>query len=505
MNVESMETQLNKLEKFTYDYTTLYGNLFAEGLFRSGIIKDVTPEQLQGYFANPDTYQDVIYDIANYYYVINAEIHQLFELIESLPKLNYALSAFERDGVEDKNIIKLKRALHEIDHKRLTRDILKQTASYGNVVGVWLGKGMETYPYIFSDLCYVKNAYRTVRGKWQLVISADIFYQKHEYERDSLIKEFKPLLTIKEYNDLINGDLKEFLLPLERTICIGTGKLNRNQFIGTSWITPVMFDVLHKRKLKDVEQTIANTIINAVAVLTLGSFEGKEKDNSGGNLARDYNKIPDKLISDIHNRVKNSIKNGAKEGMSLVTLPNFAKMEFPKVSSDGLDGGKFNQTNSDITKGLGISGTTMNGEGANYNSAKLNLEIFYTKLGVMLEEIEYAYQLMFNLVLPSKYKNNYYLTYAKDMPLPVKERLQHLKGLYDKGWSARTYIQELGYDFDVLLAETKEELNLEINKNLIPPPTSYTQPNDTENNGRPKVDDNDTESENTIRTRETQG
>lgn len=505
MEIENMESQLNAMEKFAYNYTTLYGNLFADGLFRSGIIKDVTPEQLQRYFASPDTYQDVIYDIANYYYVINAEIHQLFDNIESLPRLNYTLSAFERDGIEDKNILKLKKALHTVDHKRLTRDILKQTASYGNVIGVWLGKGVDTYAYIFNDLCYIKNAYRTLKGKWQIIVDANFFYDKQKEEYLPMLKEFKPLMSDEDYNLLIKGDLKEFPLPIERTINISTGKLNRNQFIGTSWITPVMFDVLHKRKLKDVEQTIANTILNAVAVLTLGSFEGKEKDNSGGNLARDYNKIPPKLIGDIHARVKESIASGAKEGMSMVTLPNFAKLDFPKISSDGLDGGKFNQTNSDITKGLGLSGTVMNGEGANYNSAKLNLEIFYTKLAVILEEVEYAYQLMFDLVLPSKYKGNYYMRYAKDMPLPVKERIQHLKGLYDKGWSARTYIEELGYDFDVLLAETREELAMEINKNLIPPPTSYTQPNDLENNGRPSVDDSDTESENTIRTRETQG
>lgn len=494
---ESIKTQLNKFESDLYGYASRYGNLFASGLFNSGIIKDVTPEQLQKYFASPDVYQDIISDISEYFYIISGEIHQMYEMIEALPKLTYKIKRFDTDENTEVNILKIKKYLHKINHKRLTRDLLKQLTSYGNVAGVWLGKKSNFYPYIFTDFEYVSSGFRNIKGNWQLEIDAGLFQCIPEQQRNLLIREFKPLMSKEEYNLLLKGELLSFIVPEERTIFLGTGKLNRNQFVGTSWIAPVMLDVLHKRKLKDVEQTVANKIINAVAVLTVGSFDGK--DSSGDNLSRDFNKIPEPLVNNLHDNVKRAISDGKGSGISLITLPNFADIKFPKIDSDALDGGKFNQTNSDILTSIGTSGAALNGSGANYNSAKLNLEIFYTRLGVLLEEIEFTYNNFINLNMDSKYKDNYFIEYAKDVPLSTKDKIQHLKGLNDKGWSTRTYIEELGYDFDSMLAETREEVKMGINVSLIPPPTSFTTSGDNIM-GAPEVDD--TESDATLRSRE---
>lgn len=510
MENEELKQQINDLEEYSYGYATKYGSLFATGLYNSGIIKDVTPEQLQQYFANPDLYQDIIADIAGYFYILSGEIHQLFEMVESLPQLNYKISRFDTDASTEKNIIKIKKAFHKLKHKRLTRDILKQTASTGNTVGVWLGKRPDIYPYIFNDFKHVKSGFRNIKGEWQIELSTSIFECLPEPQRSLLLSEFRPLMTTKVYNDIVDKKVLSFVVPPERTILTGTGKLYRNQFVGTSWVAPAMLDILHKRKLKDVEQTIANKIINSVAVLTVGSFDAK--DTNGTNLARDYNKLPDKLVKDLHNNVKSALEKGSTEGISLITLPNFTDIKFPNIDSDGLEPSKFTQTNSDIGKGIGLSGAVLNGEGANYNSAKLNLEIFYARIGVMLEEIESVYQNFINLTLPEKYADNFYITYYKEVPLPTKEKLQHLKQLYDKGWSARTYIEELGYDFDQLWSETQAELKADINISLIPPPTSYTT-NGAEiiggvgekgTAGAPTVADEDAEEE-TIRSRETQG
>jgi len=506
MDNKDLDSQMNYIKQYMYEYTNQYANLFADGLFTSGIIKDVTPEQLQEYFANPDVNQKLISDIANYFYIINAEIHQMFELAESIPELTYSIKSFEKQNSEDRNIVKLKKGLHSIRHKRLSRDLIKQTASTGNVAGVWLGKGENVYPYIFSDFSHITGGFRNSKGQWQLVLSSSFFDCVLAVQREQLINDFKSILKLEQIESLLKNEIIEILIPEERTIFIGTGKLNHNQFLGTSWITPVMLDVLHKRKLKDVEQTVANQILNAVAVLTMGSFDGKEKDNTG-NLVRDYNKLPQKLITQIHNNVKKAISEGNKKGMALVTLPNFVDIKFPKISSDGLDGSKFNQTNSDITKGIGLSGTAMNGEGANYNSARLNLELFYSRLAVIIEEIEYAYQKYIDLSLPSKYKGNYYLEYNKGVPLSTKDKVQHLKGLYDKGWSAKTYIESLGIDYDVILQETKDEIDMGLSRMLVPPPTSYTTNGDKIKEGEvgaPEVDDSEA-SDNTIRTRDSQG
>ena len=500
------EEQLTEYQHAMNSYVITYGEMFAKGLYRQGIIKDVTPEQLQKYFSNPEFYQDIIDDIANYFYIINAEIHQLFELIESSPRLDYTIKTFVKDKDSENNYLLLKKNLHKINHKRLTRDLLKQNTSYGNVVGMWLGDKNNLYPFIFNDLKYIVNPYRTNGSKWQMFLDMAFFNDMSEFERNEMLKQFNPHVTKEDYEKYRKGETFTVPLPIDRTFVLATGKLKRNHFNGTSWITPSMFDILHKRKLKDVEQTIANKIINAVAILTIGSFDGKESNN-GDNLKRDYNSIPDKLVKAIHSNVKQALSEGSKEGMALVSIPNFAKLEFNDPDSEALDGNKFNQTNSDIRSGLGLSGTAMNGEGANYNSAKLNYDIFFSKLAVMLEDIDSeVYQRFFDLLLPVKQKGNFYMEYCKDRPLTLTEKLKEMKGLNDKGWSSRHYIEMIGMDYDSMLEQTKFEIESGLYEMLQPPKTSHTTSNDEiDNNGRPSIPDENLENENTIRNRETQG
>lgn len=498
------DEQLIEYQQAMNSYAIQYGEMFAKGLYKQGIIKDVTPEQLQKYFSNPDFYQDIIDDIANYFYIINAEIHQLFELIESSPRLDYTLKTFSKDKDSEKNYQLIKRNLHKINHKRLTRDLLKQNSSYGNVVGIWLGDKNNLYPFIFNDLKYIVNPYRTVGSRWQIFLDMSFFSDMNDFERGEMLKQFSPYITQKDYDDYNNGELTTKPLPIDRTFLLATGRLKRNQFNGTSWITPSMFDILHKRKLKDVEQTIANKIINAVAVLTIGSFDGKESSN-GDNLSRDYNKIPQSLSKSIHAQVKAALSEGSKSGMALISIPNFAKLEFNDPDSDALDGGKFNQTNSDIRSGLGLSGTAMNGEGANYNSAKLNYDIFFSKIAVMLEDIDIeVYQRFIDLLLPAKQKGNFYMEYSKDRPLTLTEKLKEMKGLNDKGWSSRHYIEMIGLDYDSILEQTQYEVESGLYDMLRPPKTSHTTSNETDDNGRPSVSDENASDE-TIRNRETQG
>lgn len=498
------DDQLKEYEQSMNSYVMQYGDMFAKGLFKSGIIKDISPEQLQKYFSNPDFYQDVIDDITNYFYIINAEIHQLFELIESSPRLDYTIKTFSKDKDSEKNYQLIKRNLHKVNHKRLTRDLLKQNASYGNVVGIWLGNKKNLYPFIFNDCKYIVNPHRCTGGKWQMYLDMAFFGDMSTFEREIMLKQFSPYITKADYEKYVANEIQTVPLPIDRTFPLGTGKLKRNQFNGTSWITPSMFDILHKRKLKDVEQTIANKIINAVAVLTIGSFDGKESSN-GDNLSRDYNKIPAQLIKSIHANVKNALSEGSKSGMALVSIPNFTKLDFPDIDSDALDGGKFKQTNSDVLSGIGLSGTVMNGEGANYNSAKLNYEIFFSKLAVMLEDIDNeVYQRFIDLILSDEQKGNFYMEYCKDRPLTLTEKLKEMKGLNDKGWSSRHYVEMIGLDFDSLLEQTMYEIESGLYEKLQPPKTSHTTSNDESGNGRPSVSD-DNASDETIRNRETQG
>lgn len=494
---EEYHTQINKFIDYAMDYSKGY----ISELYNHGIIDSISVEQLQNMFASPDCFQEEIDDLIEYFYVSNAEVHQLFEMVEVLPTMNHKLESFTRDENSAKNFQKLNKHLKKIRHKRLTRDLMKQTSAMGNTVGLWLGRKSNPFPYVFDDTSFVYPIGRNYRGEWVCVMDLNWLKCRTDAEIELYYDVFKDIGIKKAYELYLKDPIKNryFTLPYERTFCLSTGKLKRNQGQGTSWGTPGLFDVLHKKKLKDMEQALANKIINAVAILTVGT------DKVEGRYTNAL--LPSKVKRTIHQGVKNALEKKELGGVSVVTIPDYAKLEFEKVNADGLGGDKFKTVNSDIKASYGISGAMTNGEGTNYAIAKLNLEIFYKRLAVMLEDIEdEVYAKLFNLMLPKSNEDEYYINYDKEMPLEKKERVAALKNLNDKGGSMQYYLEEVGIDYEEYLAQTTYEANvLKLQTEVFTPyATSYTTNGEyiETANGRPKQDDNDTDNENTIRARE---
>lgn len=133
--INKIDIESEEYQKSLNDYST-YVSTFASGfvsnLFSQGIISEVDAKQLKEYFSNPDKFQEEIENLAQYFYISTAEIHQLFELIEALPTLNYKIDSFVKSKSSDKHISLLNKSLHRVKHKRLTRDLLKQTAADRN-------------------------------------------------------------------------------------------------------------------------------------------------------------------------------------------------------------------------------------------------------------------------------------------------------------------------------------------------------------------------------------
>lgn len=492
---EELQMQMNAYKDYAIEFSTEY----IHGLFRHGIIDTVTAEKLNQMFSNPDNHQEEIEKLAEYFYISNAEVRQMFEMVEVLPQLNYSLISFTENKTSQRHLLLLNKHLHKIKHKRLTRDLMKQNASIGNVVGIWLGDKKDPFPYVFDNMKYVFPIGRNYRGEWVCIMDLSWFDTMTEPVRDLYFDTFNSIDIRKHYEEYRaeSHEKKYFTLPFERTFCIGTGKLKRNQALGTSWVTSGLMDVLHKKKLKDVEQSIANKIINAVAVLTVGSDKNENYTNA---------KLPKSVKQKIHTGVKAALEKKQLGGVSLVTVPEYAKLDFPDIDTDGLDGKKFETINSDIRSAYGLSSAVLNGEGTNYASSKLNLEIQYKKLGVMLEDIEdEVYRKLFNLMVPDKNQDDYYIEYNKEMPLTLKEKLDYMKGLTDKGWATKPFIESLGFNFNSYWEQTLyEQETLKTIERIQPPKTSYTTSGnkETENNGRPPTSDSEVENENTVRTRE---
>lgn len=494
------ESEENKRQLNTYNE---YVSTFAEGyitkLFSQGIIEEIDAKKLKEYFASPDKFQKEIEDLAQYYYISSAEVHQLYELIEALPQLNYKLDTFEKSKSTDKQMGTINKVLHKVKHKRLTRDLLKQTATAGTLVGIWLGGKTNPYPFIFDEVNYTFPAYRR-NGEWVCLVDMAWFHGMDEYARNSQLENLSPYIKKEDYENY-KKDTKKYQykeLPQDRTFVLRTGTLKRNQGLGTSWVTSGLYDVLHKKKLKDVESSIANKIINAVAVLTIGVNGSKDYDKQT-NL--NLNKA---LKRKVHSGVKAALEKNNQNGVTVVTIPDFAKLEFPDVKADGLDGKKFEHINNDIQSAYGLSGSILNGTGGNFASAKLNLDTLYKRLGVMLEDIEQeVYQKLFNLILPSNQKDNFYLVYDKETPLTLKEKIDILSKLNDKGWSIKHVVDNIaGVNWESYLEQTLYETEeLKLQEKIKPYMSTYTMNGDE--SGRPNEDN--PENDNTVKSKTTDG
>lgn len=486
-----IDTESEEYQRMLHDYTdyiSTFVNGFVSNLFSQGIIDEVDAETLKKYFSNPDVFQKEIEDLAQYYYISSAEIHQLFELIESLPTLNYKVESIDKPKNDDKYVSVIKKTMRKVKHKRLTRDSIKQTAAAGTLIGIWLGGKNNPYPYIFDDLRMVFPAYRK-NGEWQCVIDMEYFSELTQDYRNQQLANLSPHVTVQDYNNYIKDPdkFKYKELPQNRTFVLNTGKLKRNQGLGTSWVTAGLFDVLHKKKLKDVEHSIANKIINAVAVLTIG-VNGTEKYDKLTNL-----QLPRGVKQKVHSGVKTALENGSKKGMTVVSIPDFAKIEFPDIKADGLDGKKYNSINDDIQSAYGISGSLLNGKGGNFSTVKINLQTLYRRIGLLLEDVETEmYQKLINLILPVSQQDNYYIEYDKEPPLTLKEKIDYLMKLNDKGWSVKAVIDNIpDITWEAYLKQTLHETEeLKLQQRIIP----YLQSSviSGKDAGRPEIDsDND--------------
>ncbi|MBD1379206.1 hypothetical protein [Metabacillus arenae] len=498
--VEIKEYSPEEYERALNDYQS-YMNTFVEGffsdMFSKGIIDEVDMETLKKYFANPDDHQKEIENLAQYYYISSAEVHQLFELVESLPTLNYKIDAFDKGKSFDKNISVCNKILHKVKHKTLTRDILKQEITAGTLVGMWLGDKTKPYPYIFDNLNYIFPAYRK-NGEWQVTVDLNWFKEMTDLNRKMQIRNLSPHITEQDYDDFLKDPTENQYveLPQDRTFVLRTHTLKRNQNLGNSWVTVGLYDVLHKKKLKDVERSIANKIINAIAVLTIGSDKNDDERNT---------KLPPQLKKKVHSGVKAAMEKNESNGITVVAIPNYAKIEFPDVKTDGLDGKKFDHINSDIQSAYGIGGAALNGTGGNHATAKINIDTFYKRVAVLLESIEQeVYGKLFNLVLPKNQQDNYMMIYDKEAPLSLKDKVDYLIKLNDKGWSIKHVVDHLdGISWESYLEQTLYETeDLELQSKIVPYKSTHTTSSSDEV-GRP-TDDSST-NDNTIKSKTTDG
>ena len=503
--VEEMQLKIDELEKQYNSYDQVV-NGFVDGfiLELTQQVKTVDMTTLQKWFSNPDDYMKQINDLLTYYYIVDGNISQLYDLIFSLPELNYKIKTYKRLGSYKNDIATIKIAIERtVKHKTLTRELLVQLANNGSVLGTWLGNKKEPFFHVFDDLKYI-YPYGDYKGKMVGVFDLTYIDTLTKEQQIALYENLKPLVTEKIYLKWKNEkdtdkkkELQLIVLPPDTSLVARTRVLSHNQRLGLPWGTQSIFDLQHKQKLKDLERAIADKIIRAIAVV---KFKGKD-DND--------NKVKDSVQKKVFNSVKKALEKNTNNtgGLTCIGLPDFASFDYPDLKNGDkiLAPEKYDSVNNDITNGTSVSSVLSNGSGGNYSSANLNLDMLYQKIGTMLEQVEEIYNQLILIVLGKNKGSNYYFEYDKQKPLTKKEKLDIYKGLSDKGFSIRPMIELVGGDFEDYIAESIYEIEeLKLREKIIPQLTSFTmQDTPSDDVGSPTVD-NPT-NENTIVSKEKDG
>lgn len=489
--IDVLQQRIHEIEKVSNSYDEVINSFtehFVMDLYNKDIIKTIDNTTLQKWFSNPDEHMDKITSLLTYYYIVDGNIFQLYDLIFTLPTLEYSITVLNKDeqSKEDLKIIKYF-IEKKIRHKELTRDLAIQLASKGTLLGTWLGSEKNPYFYTFDDLEYI-YPYGRLNGNMIGVIDLKWLDNKSDKEKDLIYKNLNPLITKQKYNDyqkdVNNDELRYITLPTEKSLVERMHTLSRNQRLGVPFGTQALFDMQHKKTLKNLEIAVSNKIIRAIAVL---KFRGRDECDV---------KVSPENKKKVFNAVKKALeKNNKDDGITCIAIPDFASFDFPELKNGekSLAPEKYESINGDITTATGVSSVLSNGTNGNYASASLNLSILYKKIGIILEKIDIVYNQLINIIL-GKRGENYIFSYKTSEPLKPKDKIDLLMRLHNmEGFSLKHVIDNIdGVDWQEYIEQSiYEQEELKLQERIKPYSSAFTS---TDNGGRPSgenKEDND--------------
>ena len=493
-SVESMQKYINELELSLNTASEVY-DTFVSGFVINEVsnIKTLKSSTLQTWFSNIDDYLGEVKSLLTYYYIANPDVFQMYSLMMSLPSLDYKIVTYKKNKSYDNDVATLRRVLEkEIDYRNITRSMIIQLIHEGTLIASILGNSKNPYIHIFDDLDYC-FPYGKYRGKMRAVIDLQMLDKMKDAERESMYENLKPLVTKSKYEKWKNesdsikkAEYRYIVLKEDTTLVARTNILYNNQRFGIPYGTQGLMDILHKEKMKNLEQSIADKVMRSISIL---KFKGLDEN---GNKVSDANK------SKVFNAVKSALNKSSKidNAVSVIALPDFADLRPAEIGDleKSLSPDKYQSINSDISSST-IGKALASGEGANYSSSQINLDMLYNKLKVVLEQIEPIFDKLITFVLGESKGSNYKFVFDKRPALSKADLLQSLSKLQAQGFSIKYIVDELGLDFNDYISQSKHEIeDLKLREVIVPQKSTYTDSSKGENqSGREKVDviDND--------------
>ncbi|MFO7295775.1 MAG: phage minor head protein [Clostridia bacterium] len=311
----------------------------------------------------------------------------------------------------------------------------------------------------------------TVLNPLAVEVSGSLFVGQEEYlldissvwnelsQLDPQVKEsFLKTLPSPIRRKIRSGESK-IPLPKERVSRISRKKMPYERY-ATPWLMRVYEPIMFKRRLRQMDLSTAEGLINQLVTVTIGSDEHPATDRDLQNLA--------KLFT-------------TPKSSWVLFWNHTLKVEFHSPKGiETLNKDKYEQVNEDILMGLGIPRVVIDGEGGNYSTA-------FVSVMSLLERLKYARRDVTNWL------ENEYRRVAKENGLKSAPRVrfndtilrvenfvrQVLIPLYERGLISReTILDQVG--FDIRTEIQRKEKEQEFEDLFVPPTLPYSR-----NPGRP--------------------
>lgn len=444
-------------------------DVFAGG---TGALFDI--DEIDRWLQNPDDHRSEIEALSVYLYRTQPDVFQMVDMALSLPSLQYKIVGDATNKKYADYLKEIRKNMNMIHHKISTRELISQTLIAGTTCGIWLDSE-EGNPemFVFNNLDYVYPAY-VRNNEWVLWLDLSWLDGMSDLEKEGFFEVFDGIVEPSHYTEYqSNPEVNQFIeLPIERTFCIRTHSVYKNQQFGLAWASQSMKDYAHKSKLKDLEQVVTNQGLNSIAVVTIGNEQ-----------------FNDSKLSPLKKRtafsgVKNALTTTTSQGKTTVIgVPHWVKVDFPDVKTDGLNPKKFESINADINNSTNGIANLLSGD-LNFSSGQLILDVMYKKVGVMLEQIEeLVYSKMIDVfIVDESDRYLFRIEYDKQAPLSKKDKVGILKELNTSfGFSLKALLDEVGIDAESYIeASFYEHEELDISNKIKPYQSSYTQSKDNQ-------------------------
>lgn len=503
-----MET--NQTEEVSASYpveiNALYDTTgFIEGMFTSGGIDD---EMLKRYIQYPMYYNAQIRRLSKRMYNLNGIYGRTVDKMVAAPTLDHIVIPNGNEENEKKNAIELNNLLKKINHKLSTRDVLfssliegmyvailrntkhenKKIKIDGNaekIEGLAISSNIMLQPL---DSDYVKII-GFMNGDYVCAFDMQYFDQ---FKSSGLIAEIKnyPLDFIKGYKEYRKDSNKRWHILDQKTTFAYKYRSQLTEPYGRPLGLSALNDILFSEDYVDSQR--GNLKENSGTIRWLKQPPGEKQGQCSLNTEQQKAQYAN-FKDAVHANARNA-NNKIAQVSTVVFAPGTEVGELG--SSDTLIKNtlkKENMTAISTDLGLALSALNGEGEGANYSSLSVNIDLLLSEVFQMLEQIEWQYTKVLNNLLGLEEKDWMEIHYLKTSTLNRKEAFEIAKDLYTNAGGSRLYLYAVGTgDSNTYLKLMDYEKEMGFDELYPPHTTSFTVSDSSDNEGgRPNKNDPD--------------